>query len=171
MTAKVLNRLYVIIFLLFLFCSGCTQGVTEKSIVTDFTASFTSQYRGLELKGKIGTARQGVTNITISSPETLKGLSVCYRDSEMEISQENLICSADEAYIPDNSFPSVVKEILCAVARGNAKISSKNENGSTYSLRTGYGGCVLSVDSEGRITQIKCNDIQFEINFSDIIQS
>ena len=168
MTAKILNRLYVIIFSLSLLFSGCSQGNTEKSIVTDFTTSFTSQYRGLELKGKIGTARQGITNITITSPETLKGLSVCYKNSEMEISQENLICSADEAYIPKKSFPSIVKEILNSVAKGNAKISSKNDNGSTYSLKTAYGGCALRVDKEGYITQINCIDIDFEIKFSDM---
>ena len=168
MTAKILNRLYVIIFSLSLLFSGCSKDTTEKSIVTDFTASFSSQYRGLELKGKIGTARQGITNITITSPETLKGLSVCYKNSEMEISQENLICSADEAYIPNNSFPSVVKEILSSVAKGNAKISSKSENSSTYSLKTAYGGCALSVDNKGLLTQIKCSNIDFEITFSDI---
>ena len=168
MTAKILNRLYVIIFSLSLLFSGCSKDTTEKSIVTDFTASFSSQYRGLELKGKIGTARQGITNITITSPETLKGLSVCYKNSEMEISQENLICSADEAYIPNNSFPSVVKEILSSVAKGNAKISSKSENSSTYSLKTAYGGCALSVDNKGLMTQIKCSNIDFEITFSDI---
>ena len=168
MTAKILNRLYVIIFSLSLLFSGCSKDTTEKSIVTDFTASFSSQYRGLELKGKIGTARQGITNITITSPETLKGLSVCYKNSEMEISQENLICSADEAYIPNNSFPSVVKEILSSVAKGNAKISSKSETSSTYSLKTAYGGCALSVDNKGLMTQIKCSNIDFEITFSDI---
>ena len=168
MTAKFLSRLYVIIFSLSLLFSGCSKDTTEKSIVTDFTASFSSQYRGLELKGKIGTARQGITNITITSPETLKGLSVCYKNSEMEISQENLICSADEAYIPNNSFPSVVKEILSSVAKGNAKISSKSENSSTYSLKTAYGGCALSVDNKGLMTQIKCSNIDFEITFSDI---
>jgi hypothetical protein len=168
MTAKFLSRLYVIIFSLSLLFSGCSKDTTEKSIVTDFTASFSSQYRGLELKGKIGTARQGITNITITSPETLKGLSVCYKNSEMEISQENLICSADEAYIPNNSFPSVVKEILSSVAKGNAKISSKSENSSTYSLKTAYGGCALSVDNKGLLTQIKCSNIDFEITFSDI---
>ena len=86
----------------------------------------------------------------------------------MEISQENLICSADEAYIPNNSFPSVVKEILSSVAKGNAKISSKSENSSTYSLKTAYGGCALSVDNKGLMTQIKCSNIDFEITFSDI---
>ncbi len=169
MTAKILSRLYVIIFSLSFLLTGCSQGTTEKSIVTDFTASFSSQYRGLSLSGNIGTTRQGVTNITITSPDTLKGLSVCYKNNEMEISQENLICSADEAYIPKKSFPSVVKEILKGVANGNAKISSKNESGSTYSLKTAYGGCALSVDNEGWITQIKCIDIDFEIKFSDII--
>ena len=67
MTAKILNRLYVIIFSLSLLFSGCSQGNTEKSIVTDFTTSFTSQYRGLELKGKISIRKGSLKDLCISA--------------------------------------------------------------------------------------------------------
>ena len=39
-----------------------------------------------------------------------------------------MICSADEAYIPESSFPNITKEILYGIADGRAVFEGKCED-------------------------------------------
>ena len=112
MANKVLKTLCVFFLMpVFIFC-GCESGKEKKSLVTDFTADFSSTYRESDVRGSVSTNRQGVISIRITYPETVDGLNISYKDSQMEISRETLICSADEAYLPQRSFPSQLKLIL-----------------------------------------------------------
>ena len=45
-----------------------------------------------------------------------------------------MICSADEAYIPESSFPNITKEILYGIADGRAVFEGKCEDVCTYRL-------------------------------------
>lgn len=168
MTKRVFITLYVFSFLLVLLFSGCQPESEPADIVTDFSAKFTSSYRDAEYSGSISTNRQGVAYISISSPEELDGISFGYKNGELEMSRENLICSADEAYLPQKSFPSLVKSVLDGISQGRASLSSQSDSIYTYNLKTDNGNCVITTDRDGKITGAEIKNAELKIEFSDI---
>ena len=80
----------------------------------------------MKLKGSVVSNRQGVIGINITSPDTIAGISVNYKDGEAELKRDSLICSADEAYLPSSSFPNLLKNILRGVSDGRAELSTQN---------------------------------------------
>ena len=168
MAKKVLKTLCVFFLLPVLIFCGCESGGESKALVTDFTADFTSTYRELDVKGSVSTNRQGVVSISITYPETVSGLNISYKDSQMEISRETLICSADEAYLPQRSFPSQLKLILKGMSDGRAKLISQNADEYIYNLDTELGNCKITSDKEGRIISAEIKDSQFYIKFSEM---
>ena len=168
MTKRVLKTLYVFSFLIILLFSGCQSKSEPADIVTDFSAKFQSSYRNAEYSGSISTNRQGVAYISISSPDELDGISFEYKNGELEMSRENLICSADEAYLPQKSFPSLVKSILNGISQGRAKISSQSDNLFTYNLKTDSGDCVITTNKDGKITGAEIKNAELKIEFSEV---
>ena len=84
------------------------------------------------------------------------------------MSRENLICSADEAYLPQKSFPSLVKSILDGISQGRAKLSTQSDSVCTYNLKTDSGDCVITTDKDGEITGAEIKNAELNIEFSEI---
>lgn len=168
MTKSVLKALYAFSFLLIFLFGGCQVKNEPADIVTNFSAKFTSDYRDAEYSGNISTNRQGVAYISISSPEELDGLSFEYKNGELEMSRESLICSADEAYLPQKSFPSLVKLILDGISQGRTNLSSQSDSVCTYNLKTDSGNCVIVTDKDGKIISAEIKNAELKIEFSEI---
>ncbi len=166
MAKQVLRKLYVFLLLPYMILSGCQNIDETKEIVTDFTSEFTAKYREMEIKGRLSTNRQGITNICIDYPETVSGINFNYKSSDMEIARESLICSADEAYIPQKSFPSILKSICDGIGNGRAELISKNEISCTYNLKTNTGNCILNTNTDGIITDAEIKNSEFSIEFN-----
>ncbi len=164
---RVLKSLYVFIFLLLVFLCGCSSEKSdEKPLVTSFSSNFSASYKEMNLNGNLTVADGGIVELSISGPKTLEGLEVGYRNGEMEIRRENLICSADETYLPNNSFPSVIKEIADGISGGRANFLSENDGEKCYNLKTSDGVCKISCDANGAIKSIEAKSSYTYIEFS-----
>ena len=168
MTKRVLRALYAFSFLMIMILCSCQANNTPPDIVTDFSSKFTASYRGAEYSGSISANRQGVICIGIDSPKELDGIRFNYKNGELEMSRENLICSADEAYLPQRSFPSLVKSIISGVSQGRAKLVSQDENKCSYNLATDSGACVLMTGTDGKITSAEIKKAELKIKFFEI---
>lgn len=162
-----MKALYVFLFLPVIIMSGCESKTETPEIASDFSADFTAEYRQSEFRGEVSNNRQGVTNINITYPETIDGIKIRYRSSEMQITRENLTCSADEALIPDRSFPSVLRSVFRGISEGRAKLASENENVCTYTLSVSMGNCKITAE-DGKLTEAQIEEIDFDIKFSKI---
>ena len=165
---KVLSALYVFIFLFLFTLCGCQSSSVQKqkSLVTDFSADFCAEYNDMKLKGSVVSNRQGVIGINITSPDTIAGISVNYKDGEAELKRDSLICSADEAYLPSSSFPNLLKNILRGVSDGRAELSTQNDESSCYNLKIDNGICIITADKSGNIAEAKIENEKFYIRFS-----
>lgn len=157
------------LFSIFVF-TGCGSIKNSESceIKTDFSAEFSAEYRNESYTGTISSNRQGVAGINISSPEEVGGINFKYKNGGLEISREDLLCSADEAYLPPKSFPSLVKSILGGISQGRAKLSSQNKEYLTYSLRTDSGDCFIKTELDGKIMNAEIKDAEIELDFSNV---
>lgn len=167
MADRALKTLCVLFLLPVLFLSSCSNETPQQSarIITDFSADFEASYRDMSLGGSISNAGQGRMSISLDSPETLSGLNITCKNSEVVISRESLECSADEAYLPDCGFSSLLREILLGASSGRCALISQNESSLTYSLGTTQGECTLTYDREGNITSAEIEKQKFKINF------
>ena len=160
MTKKVLNALCVFFVFMIVLC-GC-DSPNGKGVITEFSADFTASYRDMELSGKVTADRRGLLNIELDSPETLSGLAVSCKNGETMLKRDDLICTADEAYLPGNSFPALLKSALNALGDSDAKPKSGSlvieNDGRAYEY---------SLDENGQIKKLTVNG-ELEVEFDNI---
>ncbi len=169
MAKRFLRLLCVSVIFSVFILSGCVSSDSQnsvKALITDFTADFTAQYNSSEYRGTVTTNRQGMMTIDITYPETIEGLRVKYTGTELLLSRESLVCSADEAYLPDSSFPSVLKSVFKGVAEGRTTLVSC-EDDYIYNLKVTHGNATITA-AENIITKAEIKDIDFCVEFSNI---
>ena len=143
--ARIVKLLCVFFATLSVLLCGCGRGARNKpELCADFKADFSADYKGMAVKGSLSTTHQGVCVIDISSPETLSGLQVRRKSGEVAISRGAIQATADEGYLPEAGFPSVLYEIFTSVAAKDYSAAEDN----TYALNLSCGGCKLTVDSD-----------------------
>ena len=164
MVDRVLKMLCVIFSCAVVMLCGCNKntGETEK-VQTDFKAAFTADYEGLSLKGELTNTRQGMTNLRFSAPDTLDELCLDYKGGEITIARGSIKCTADEAYLPDSSFPSVLRAFFANIALGDFMA----EGDHTYSMQLGGEICVFTVDESGIPVNMSLPDRGTEVRFSN----
>ena len=160
MTKNVLNALCVFFVFMTVFC-GC-DSTNGKGVITEFSADFTATYRDMVLSGKVTADRRGLLNIELDSPETLSGLAVSYKNGETALKRDDLICTADEAYLPVNSFPALLKSALKALGDSDTKPKSGSlvieKDGRTFEY---------DIDENGQIKKLTANG-ELEVEFDNI---
>ena len=128
MARKILITLCVLFVMPVFVITGCDEVQENLSPKSSFITDFSCEYRKMNITGKLSASGKKLINISLDSPNTVSGLSVTYKGSDLEISRENMICSADEAYIPESSFPNITKEFYTELQtegrflRGSAKM-------------------------------------------------
>lgn len=162
-------KILCVFFVSMMFVMGGCDSVEKKeeNLKTDFSADFSAAYRESEYKGRLSTNRQGVLNIEITYPQTIEGLSVRYYSGEMHIARENLDSSADEAYLPDTSFPSVIKSVFDGINGGRATLVSVSDEECERTLRLPTGNAIIKC-RDNIATQVEIEEIDFRICFENI---
>lgn len=145
--------------------SGCARD-GRQGLKTDFSADFTAQYGEMELSGRLTYTGEKSLKLELSSPETLEGLTVGYRGGELSLGKNGLLCTADEAYLPAGSFPSMLKTALGSVvsAAENGQLTFDGQEAQTD---TPFGSCELTVDSEGIPVTLSLSGRNFSVELSN----
>lgn len=159
MAARILKLLCVFFSVLTVLLCGCERDRNSNAVNTDFSADFRAQYRGMELSGSLINTRQGYCAIELSSPETLNGLSVSYSGNELALSRSGVKATADETYLPSDSFCSILHEIL--------KAAAESKGDSPVKLELPCGEADLTVDENGLPKEASMLSQEFSITFSN----
>ncbi len=168
MARKVICALCVFFIFTAVLC-GCGSG-SGKTAVTDFSADFTAVYREMNLSGTIIADRHGLLSVALDSPETLGGVNISYKNGETELRREDLICTADEGYLPEKSFPRLIKNALSALnseVNGEGKYTPQNGK---YALEKDGVNYEVFLDENGFITKITAEN-ELEIEFTEITKN
>ena len=168
MCRRFLKILCVFFVLTIFVLSGChSVEKKEDNLKTDFSADFSAEYREGEYKGRLSTNRQGVLSNEITYPQTIEGLSVRYYSGEMHIARENLDSSADEAYLPDTSFPSVIKSVFDGINGGRTTLVSVSDEECERTLQLSTGNAIIKC-RDNIAVQVEIKEIDFCIYFENI---
>lgn len=169
MAKRFLTALYAV-FLCFviLLMSACTTQEADPAITTKFTADFTADYNDMTVKGSVTSGGFGALSISITYPQTLSGLNINYKNSEVQLSREQIVCTADEAFIPQNGFPSMISAALNEIAYNRMNFVSQNESELTYEFKISIGGCTADFDKDGLIRKISVPSAKLYAEFSNV---
>ncbi len=164
MAARIIDLLCAFLAVTAVLLCGCggekSAGVKPE---LSFTADFTAEYRGLGLKGSLTSLRQGVCSMRFSSPDTLDGLGISFKNGEASLRRGGAEATADEGYLPCNAFPSLLEELLRAAATGDAV--KAEDNSYTYNITAGES--VLETDENGLPQSAVIPSAEFSVEFSN----
>lgn len=144
MVSKVFKLLSVFFSVLAVLLCGCSeQNAAPSPPVLHFRADFSAGYRGMQLCGSVDRTRRDVCELTFSAPDTLNGLRVRRQHGVVTMQYATAAATADESYLPGESFPSQLFSLLTAAEQGGLHTT----DGTSYTVTLPGGEGKLTVDS------------------------
>ena len=163
MAAKILNLLCVFFSVLAVLLCGCEHGEEDAAVNADFIADFTAEYNNIKLGGSVINTHQDYFAAEISSPETLAGLSAKYEGGVLSLTRNGVGATADEAFMPSNSFFTIMHEILREAGEGNGIAESEG----TLKLPTSGDEAIITLDERGFPLSAEIHARGFSVTFSN----
>ena len=157
-------RLLIFVFAVATLLSACQSGESRKSIITNFSAYFTAKKGDFSAGGSIVEC-DGETELIFTDPQTVSGLKIVNGGGEIAIEIDDLVSTADEAYLPNENMPQLIHCVATEICDGREILFQKNNKSDTYILETSKGKCTYSVDENGYILSAEINSKNFRIDF------
>lgn len=157
-------RLLIFVFAVATLLSACQSGESRKSIITNFSADFTAKRGDFSAGGSIVEC-DGETELIFTDPQTVSGLKIVNCGGEIAIEIDDLVSTADEAYLPNENMPQLIHCVATEICDGREILFQKNNKLDTYILETSKGKCTYSVDENGYILSAEINSKNFRIDF------
>lgn len=149
MAAKILRLLCVFFSVFTVWMCGCTPKSEEAPPPPgSFRADFSAEYHGMRPAGTLTYLRQGVCTMQLTAPETLAGLRVRFQNSTLALQRGDAAATADEPYLPANSFPSAVFAALQAASNGSSDALELTAAGLPQLLRLPDGSAVTFLNAK-----------------------
>lgn len=157
-------RLLIFVFAVATLLSACQSGESRKSIITNFSADFTAKKGDFSAGGSIVEC-DGETELIFTDPQTVSGLKIVNGGGEIAIEIDDLVSTADEAYLPNENMPQLIHCVATEICDGREILFQKNNKSDTYILETSKGKCTYSVDENGYILSAEIKSKNFRIDF------
>lgn len=157
-------RLLIFVFAVATLLSACQSGESRKSIITNFSADFTAKKGDFSAGGSIVEC-DGETELIFTDPQTVSGLKIVNGGGKIAIEIDDLVSTADEAYLPNENMPQLIHCVATEICDGREILFQKNNKSDTYILETSKGKCTYSVDENGYILSAEINSKNFRIDF------
>ena len=157
-------RLLIFVFAVATLLSACQSGESRKSITTNFSADFTAKKGDFSAGGSIVEC-DGETELIFTDPQTVSGLKIVNGGGEIAIEIDDLVSTADEAYLPNENMPQLIHCVATEICDGREILFQKNNKSDTYILETSKGKCTYLVDENGYILSAEINSKNFRIDF------
>lgn len=137
-----------------MLCS-CSESVKIPNVVTNIDSNAVVEYGGTKYECHIIRLTDGVSSISINSPENLSGLTFRRADGKFSISYGELLCKTDSVFLPENSFPTIIMNILSVANNQTNLIYQSTEDGVvTFTGNSDTGEFQITTDTDGNIAEI-----------------
>ena len=163
---KPAKTLYVIFLCAFggvCVLTGCA-GSAPKPPAAKFSSDFSGSFNSLGISGRMNVGSGGLMSLRIDEPNTISGLEIIYKDGCVSLSENEAVCTADEAYLPSGSLPSMLKAAAGSIAEGRFEMQRETDETVTYVLDDDF---VLVADREGRYLSLKSSGKGLELDFQN----
>ncbi len=150
--------------------TSCTEKAPKiPELVTGFSGNANVEMGETKLQCSVSHTERGISSITVSEPEGLKGLSFKNLGGTYAISYNDLICETENSFLPDSSFAKVITNVLDKASEENgASYQKSEEDNAVFSGTSKSGDFMIYADSEtGMIKKIEVPKINITAQFSD----
>lgn len=117
-------RLLIFVFAVATLLSACQSGESRKSIITNFSADFTAKRGDFSAGGSIVEC-DGETELIFTDPQTVSGLKIVNGGGEIAIEIDDLVSTADEAYLPNENMPQLIHCVATEICDGREILFQK----------------------------------------------
>lgn len=160
----------VIAIVLIISISSCTERAPKiPELVTGFSGNADVELGETKLKCSVSHTEKGVSSITVSSPESLKGLSFKNLGGTYAISYNELICETENSFLPDSCFAQAITNVLDKASEENGAVYQKSEeDNAIFTGKSKSGAFTIYADSKtGIITKIEIPEINVVAKLTD----
>lgn len=158
--------LLAISFFMLIFC-GCEKVAEPVTPNTTFIALSEMVTDGITMTAEITACGSDDVNITLCSPETLKGLSYHKVNSTLYIEYNGLKCTTADDYLTSYNPFEVVFDVLSSLESAQLKASGKEGELYIYTGKCSYGEYLIYIDEKSSdIQKIVPTFTDCEITFS-----
>jgi hypothetical protein len=146
----------------FSLCSCTSKNIifSKKNIIFDFEKTAIIKSKNFETKCLISRTQQGVTNITVTSPETIKDLEFNWLGNSTEMSLLDITSKTEKNMLPNTSTFQAIVKIL------NHASHLEAEHQQIKSTVDGIYYCIKSNKENNQISYINVPTLEFKIIFS-----
>lgn len=160
---------FVIILTVF---AGCNKsgGILTKTpdLSKPFQSSVKLQAGELELDGTIKRYGMGIWEMTVTSPETLAGLSMTGSDSGVTASLGELELSVPMENVNDKAVFALLFKAIDSAAAADVLTCSDTEDGKVYSGEFSYGTYTMTFDPQSlALVKIEIPSAEICVEFTD----
>lgn len=148
--------------------AACSQGAAQPAKpVTDFSASAQVDTAGTELSCEVSHTKEGVSSVTVTKPEGLKGLCFKWLGGAYSIEYNKLFCQTTSDYLPQQSFARAIVNVLNACSSPEDLSLAENKNNlCVYTGTCGSGNFKVTCDNKtGLIQIVEIDDLSLKVEF------
>lgn len=158
------------VILIFSIASCTSKAPKIPELVTGFSGDADIEMGDTKIKCSVSHSEKGISTVTVSSPEGLKGLSFKNLGGTYAISYNELICETKTSFLPDSAFAQAITNALDKASEENGVTYQKSED--KIAIFTGTsksGNFTIYVDNEtGIIKKIELPETNVTAKFENV---
>lgn len=148
-------------------CGNKTDAKVTPQINQMFTVSTQIMYNDNEYQAIVKRLGDANWDIEFSSPNTIAGVLLSYRDNNVEASYKGLSFSVPKSALPVKAIMTTLIDVVDSQAK-NSEIAGEVKDGIlNVEGETEIGKYVLKLDSEGKLAGFNMSGLNLEMTFTD----
>lgn len=158
------------IVLLILPVSGCAESGENPvaQIPEKFESDFSADYGRLKLNGHISKLETGIYEITITSPESIRGLKFSYLGGKISADFGGIGFKAECGNLLPSGFIAEISNLLDTAGKANLTSVTKTDGyNKICALSQGDNSYILQEQSSGSIVSLTIENADISMNFID----
>ena len=138
---------------------GCSE-TAPPQINCAYEGNASIVYNDMECEGHISYVNANTASVSISSPETLKGIKFSRSDGSCTLSLDNLLCKSGCRLTNKNSFEGCLFSAFDSINSGG--LTLKGEKNGVYTFVSADSNITCDTDNNGKLLSVKTPDIEIK---------
>ncbi len=153
-----MHRILLCVSLCFLTTGLCAcQAEPEPPVIKAATDSdVTIERNGVTYEGHLTYVNEETAALTLTAPETLRGMSFQRGDGQFTMALDTLQCKSEQALLPDDSVALRVFSFFDALQQPTLRCTGQNPD--TLFRFTGDGAMTVTTSEVGEIVSVECGE-------------
>ena len=152
----------------FFFAGSSPSPGDLREALLDFRCKAAITYNGLEAEADLVRSADGSAQVTLTSPETLRGLQFDFAEDGVSLNFKGLRLEVDPSSFLASSMASALTDAVETVLRGEIESASTHDGRQLLTARGETGSFTLTLDADtGAPVSLEIPALELDCTFSD----